>query len=209
MSENILLKRGFTLTELFFEKTYSPYSSEEIIEKEKHNMDDYRFQHCIRVSKTSKKLAKLYHYDEDKAAIAGFVHDYAKQEPVAEFIKAIKTQGFDQDLLNWNPAIWHGIVGTYFIKRDLKIDDPEILQAVNRHTTGDVEMTLLDKIVFMADYIEPGRKFDGVKKARELALTDLDEAVGYQLRETLKLNIDKQNRIYPRSVAAYNVWGVK
>lgn len=197
------------MNNLAFTKTYSPYTSAELIEKVKKNMSDYRFQHCIRVSQTSRKIAHHYNYDEDKAAVAGFVHDYAKEEPREAFIKAIKTQGFDLDLLNWNPAIWHGIVGTYFIKHDLKIDDPEILQAVNRHTTGDVEMTLLDKIVFMADYIEPGRDFDGVEEARKITFENIDEAVGYQLTSVIILNASKRNRIYPRSLAAYNVWGVK
>ena len=70
------------MTKLTFKKTYSPLSSDEIIAKEKANMDKKRFKHCVRVSETARKLAKLNHYDEDKAALAGFVHDYAKQVPV-------------------------------------------------------------------------------------------------------------------------------
>ncbi|RVU72420.1 MULTISPECIES: bis(5'-nucleosyl)-tetraphosphatase (symmetrical) YqeK [Lactobacillus] len=196
------------MTKLFFKETYSPLSSDEIIAKEKANMDDKRFQHCVRVSETSRKLARLNDYDEDKAALAGFVHDYAKQVPVEEYREVIKTQGFDPDLLNWNRAIWHGIVGTYFIKRDLKITDPEILQAVWRHTTADVEMTTLDKIVFMADFIEPGRDFPGVDEARKITFANLDEGVGYQLAHTLEFLIEQRNKIYPRTLAAYNVWSI-
>ena len=197
------------MTELFFKETYSPLSSNEIIAKEKANMDDKRFQHCVRVSETSRKLAKLNDYNEDKAALAGFVHDFAKQVPVEEYIHVIKTQCFDQDLLNWNRAIWHGIVGTYFIKRDLKITDPEILQAVNRHTTADVEMTTLDKIVFMADFIEPGRDFPGVDKARDITFNNLDNGVAYQLAHTLEFLVKNRNKIYPRTLNAYNVWSIK
>ncbi|RVU70002.1 HD domain-containing protein [Lactobacillus xujianguonis] len=196
------------MTKLFFKETYSPLSSDEIIAKEKANMDDKRFQHCVRVSETSRKLARLNDYDEDKAALAGFMHDYAKQVPVEEYREVIKTQGFDPDLLNWNRAIWHGIVGTYFIKRDLKITDPEILQAVWRHTTADVEMTTLDKIVFMADFIEPGRDFPGVDEARKITFANLDEGVGYQLAHTLEFLIEQRNKIYPRTLAAYNVWSI-
>lgn len=197
------------MTELFFENTYSPLSSQEIIAKEKANMDQKRFEHCIRVSQTAKKLAKINNYDEEKAALAGFVHDYAKQVPVEEYRKVIKDENFDLDLLNWNRAIWHGIVGTYFIKRDLKITDPEILQAVYRHTTGDSEMTTLDKIVFVADFIEPGRGFPGVDEARKISYANLDEGVGYELAHTLEFLIKNRNKIYPRTIAAYNVWGVK
>lgn len=197
------------MTDLFFKNTYSPLSSQEIIAKEKANMDESRFLHCIRVSETARQLAKLNDYDEDKAALAGFVHDYAKQVPIEEYRQVIKTQGFDLDLLEWNRAIWHGIVGAYFIKRDLKIDDFEILQAVNRHTTGDSEMTMLDKIVFMADYIEPGRTFDGVEEARDITLKNLDDGVAYQLSHTLEFLIQKKNRIYPRTILAYNTWCAK
>ena len=197
------------MNDLFFKKTYSTLSSAEIVAKEKSNMTEDRFEHCIGVSKTAKKLAELNQYDEDKAALAGFIHDYAKQVSVEEYREVIKTKGFDQDLLNWNRSIWHGIVGTYFIQRDLKITDSEILTAVRRHTTADVEMTTLDKIVFMADYIEPGRSFPGVEEARKITYANLDKGVGYQLAHTLEFLIEKRNKIYPRTLDAYNVWGIE
>jgi len=197
------------MNDLFFKKTYSTLSSAEIVAKEKSNMTEDRFKHCIGVSKTAQKLAELNQYDIDKAALAGFIHDYAKQVSVEEYREVIKTKGFDQDLLNWNRSIWHGIVGIYFIQRDLKINDSEILTAVRRHTTADVEMTTLDKIVFMADYIEPGRSFPGVEEARKITYANLDKGVGYQLAHTLEFLIEKRNKIYPRTLDAYNVWGIK
>ena len=197
------------MNNLFFKKTYSVLSSAEIVAKEKSNMTEDRFEHCIGVSKTAKKLAELNQYDADKAALAGFIHDYAKQVSVKEYREVIKTKGFDQDLLSWNRSIWHGIVGTYFIQRDLKITDTEILTAVRRHTTADVEMTTLDKIVFMADYIEPGRSFPGVEEARKITYANLDKGVGYQLAHTLEFLIEKRDKIYPRTLDAYNVWGIE
>ena len=197
------------MNDLFFKKTYSVLSSAEIVSKEKSNMTEDRFEHCIGVSKTAQRLAELNHYDEDKAALAGFIHDYAKQVSVEDYREVIKTKGFDQDLLNWNRSIWHGIVGIYFIQRDLKINDSEILTAVRRHTTADVEMTTLDKIVFMADYIEPGRSFPGVEEARKITYANIDRGVGYQLAHTLEFLIEKRNKIYPRTLDAYNVWGIK
>lgn len=197
------------MTDLFFKKTYSPLTSKELIAKEKSNMTADRFTHCLGVSKTARKLAQLNHYDEDKAAVAGFVHDYAKQVSVAEYREVIKTQGFDQDLLHWNRSIWHGIVGTYFIERDLKITDQAILMAVKRHTTADIEMTTLDKIVFMADYIEPGRDFPGVAEARKVTYANLDEGVGYQLAHTLEYLVKKRSKIFPLTLDSYNVWSIK
>ena len=197
------------MSDLFFAKTYSPLSSAEIIAREQNNMTADRFEHCVGVSHTAVRLAELNHYDQDKAALAGFVHDYAKQVPVSEYREVIKTQGFDQDLLNWNRSIWHGIVGVYFIQRDLKINDEEILTAVSRHTTADVEMTTLDKIVYMADFIEPGRSFPGVEEARKITYANLNAGVGYQLAHTLEFLIEKRNKIYPRTLNAYNVWSIK
>ena len=197
------------MNELFFKKTFSPLSSDEIVNREKNNMDQHRFDHCIGVSQTARKLANLNGYDEDKAALAGFIHDYAKQVSAADFQNAIKTQGFDLDLLNWGPAIWHGIVGTYFIKRDLKITDEEILTAVRRHTTADTEMTMLDKIVFMADYIEPGRIFADVDEARQVTYENLDNGVGYQLAHTLEHLVSRRSKIYPLTLDSYNVWSIK
>lgn len=197
------------MEKISFKKTYSPLSSEEIIAKQKSMMDQKRFEHCIGVSQTSRKLAHLNDYDEDKAALAGFIHDYAKQIPNEEFINVIKKENFDPDLLNYNRAIWHGIVGTYFIKRDLKIEDKEILTAIYRHTTADNEMTTLDKIVFVADFIEPHRTFPGVEEARKVAFNNLDEGVGFELAHTLDFLIKNRQKIYPKTLKAYNTWAVK
>lgn len=197
------------MADFSLKKTYSPLSSAELIAKEKQRMDAARFEHCIGVSQTAAKLAQLNGYDVDKAALAGFIHDYAKRIPVADYQQVIKNEGFDPDLLNWNRTIWHGIVGTYFIKKELQIKDPEILQAIWKHTTGAEQMTTLDKIVFVADYIEPGRHFPGVDEARQVAYADLDAGVGYELAHTLAFLIAKRAKIYPKTLAAYNAWATK
>lgn len=197
------------MEKISFKKTYSPLTSEEIVTKQKSMMDQKRFEHCIGVSETSRKLARLNNYDEDKAALAGFIHDYAKQIPNEEFIKVIKKENFDPDLLNYNRAIWHGIVGTYFIKRDLKIEDEKILTAIYRHTTADSEMTTLDKIVFVADFIEPHRAFPGVEEARKVAFNNLDDGVGFELAHTLDFLVKNRQKIYPKTLKAYNKWAIK
>lgn len=190
-------------------ETFSNLTGPELIEKVKNRMDEKRFLHCIRTSKTAVQLAQKNHYDEDKAKVAGLVHDYAKEIPVDDFIKVIKSEKFDPDLLNWNRAIWHGIVGTYFIKKELGITDPEILSAVAKHTTAAPEMSTLDKIVFLADYIEPARDFSGAIKTREMAETSLDQAVGEELIQSIQHLVDSKLAIYPETVLSYNVWGTK
>ncbi|MEJ6348629.1 bis(5'-nucleosyl)-tetraphosphatase (symmetrical) YqeK [Holzapfeliella sp. He02] len=194
---------------LKFSETYSDLSSDEIIAKAKQKLSTGRFEHCVRVSQTARELAKQYGVDENEAALAGFVHDYAKEVPVDTYIETIKTQKFDQDLLNYNRGIWHGIVGAYYIEQELKIKNPAILTAVKRHTTADTQMTDLDKIVFMADYIEPGRHFPGVEEARKQTHQSLDQGVAYQLQQTLIYLIKNNFKVYPKTLASYNVWNVK
>lgn len=204
-----MIQEDYIVEKIHFNQTFSPLTSEEIVAKEKNNMDTKRFEHCIGVSETSRKLAELNDYDPNKAALAGFIHDYAKQVPNDRFIEIIKTQDFDQDLLNYNRAIWHGIVGSYIIEQELKISDPEILTAIKRHTTADTEMTTLDKIVFVADFIEPHRDFPGVEQARKTAFENLDAGVGYELAHTLSFLVENRQKIYPKTLDAYNVWSIK
>lgn len=172
-------------------------------------LSDYRYQHCARTSERAKELAQMNHGDVEKAQIAGLIHDYAKERSDDEFRQMIYQEKLDPDLLNYSNAIWHGVVGAYFIKYELGIYDEDILNAVRRHTTAAEKMTLLDKIVYMADYTEPGRDFPGVEEARQITDTNLDAGVAYQIEHTLLSLIEKQRQIYPLTIASYNSWVVK
>ena len=116
--------------------------------------------------------------------------------------------GVEETLLNYGNEIWHGLVGADIVQRELAIDDEEILQAIRVHTTGAAKMSLLDKIIYVADYIEPGRDFPGVKEAREIALVDLDAAVAYETKHTLLHLIEQEHKIYPKTLETYNQWVV-
>ena len=180
-----------------------------LLQKIKKNMSEKRFNHVLGVEETAVALAKRFQGDLLKARIAALVHDYAKERSDEEFRQVIRTQNFDLELLNWNNAIWHGVVGTYFIEKELGISDKEILQAVAYHTTGAAKMSLLDKIIYVADYIEPGRDFPGVNEARQLAEIDLDQAVAFATKQTLKHLIEKEQVIYPKTIETYNRWVAK
>ncbi|WP_317619049.1 bis(5'-nucleosyl)-tetraphosphatase (symmetrical) YqeK [Bombilactobacillus folatiphilus] len=184
------------------------YDMAALVAQVKAKLSPYRFEHCVRTSQRSVELAQLNHADLQKAQVAGLVHDYAKERSAEEFMKVIKQEHLDSDLLNYGNAIWHGVVGVYFIKRELGIYDEEILNAVRKHTTAAEVMTTLDKIVFMADYTESGRDFEGVEQARQLTDRDLDAGVSYQLAHTLQLLVNKQQQIYPKTIDSYNKWVV-
>ncbi|MBO0461164.1 MULTISPECIES: bis(5'-nucleosyl)-tetraphosphatase (symmetrical) YqeK [Enterococcus] len=188
---------------------YTAYTREVLMQKVQMRMSEQRFKHVLGVEQTAIALAEKYGCSPEKASIAALTHDYAKERPDDEFKLVIERDHFDPELLAYGNAIWHGLVGASFVERELGITDEEILQAIRVHTTGAAEMSLLDKIIYVADYIEPGRSFPGVKEARELAMIDLDEAVAFETKHTLAHLIAQEQQIYPKTIETYNHWVAK
>ena len=189
-----------------YSEEYTGYSREILMQKIQMRMSERRFNHVLGVEEMAIALAEKYGCSPEKASIAALTHDYAKERPDDEFILVIKRDGYDTALLDYGNAIWHGVVGASFVERELGITDEEILHAIRVHTTGAAKMSLLDKIIYGADYIEPGRVFPGVKEARELALIDLDEAVAFETKHTLAHLIEQEQQIYPKTIETYNRW---
>ena len=187
-----------------YSEEYTGYSREILMQKIQMRMSERRFKHVLGVEEMAIALAEKYGCSPEKASIAALTHDYAKERPDDEFILVIKRDGYDTALLDYGNAIWHGVVGA--VERELGITDEEILHAIRVHTTGAAKMSLLDKIIYVADYIEPGRVFPGVKEARELALIDLDEAVAFETKHTLAHLIEQEQQIYPKTIETYNRW---
>lgn len=188
---------------------YTQLERELLMQRVQMQMSEKRFRHVLGVEETAIALAGQYGASLEKASIAALTHDYAKERSDDEFKLVIRRDNFDLDLLNWGNEIWHGLVGANFVQRELEIDDEEILQAIRVHTTGAAEMSLLDKIIYVADYIEPGRNFPGVEEAREIALRNLDNAVAYETKHTLLHLVSKEVPIYPKTIETYNKWVAK
>lgn len=166
-----------------------------------------RFLHTKRVKEVALELAKIHGVDQEKAEIAGFLHDCAKIRDKDELLKAAKENKL---LLTKEmqkaPQIIHSHLGAVFAEEVYGIEDREILNAIKYHTTGRANMTDLEKIIFLADYIEPKRNFDGVEKARELAKKDLDSAMYFALNNTLKFLVEKDSYIVLETVKARNYY---
>ena len=192
--------------ELIYNKSYIPMTRSELIDHLEKALKDKRFQHVLRVEETAVKLAEQYGVDVEKASIAGLCHDYAKQRPDEDFIAEIKKKGLNPLLLDYGNAIWHGVVGAELIKDELGIWDEDILNAVRHHTTGAPVMTKLEQVIYMADYIEPGRDFVGVKKARVITAVNLQAGVAYQTKHTLAYLIENGKPVYPKTIDTYNAW---
>ena len=189
-----------------YQKHYYAGSRKELIAKVKEQVSEKRFKHILGVEQAALELARANDYELEKASVAALVHDYAKERSDSEFKALIVQTGLEQDLLNWNNFIWHGVVGAEIIKKELKITDEEILNAVRRHTVGAKEMTMLDQIVYVADYIEPGRDFPGVDQARQLAAESLRAAVEFETRHTLLYLMNNNKTIYPAAILTYNAY---
>ncbi|MEQ9810135.1 bis(5'-nucleosyl)-tetraphosphatase (symmetrical) YqeK [Streptococcus jiangjianxini] len=185
-------------------QSYTTYSRDQLLEKLQSVMSAKRFAHVLGVEQAAINLARLNNYDEVKAGLAGLLHDYAKESSDQEFLQLIDRHHLDPDLKQWNNNIWHGVVGIYKIQEELGLTDPDVLRAIEIHTIGDAEMTTLDKIVYVADYIEHNRDFPLVAKAREIAQQNLDQAVAYETINTVAFLAQKAQPIYPKTIETYN-----
>lgn len=188
---------------------YTSLSREEIIEKVAAQTSEKRMAHVLRVEETALKLAEKYEADLEKVSLAALLHDYAKDQPTGEMLDIIISENLDLDLTQYGSAVWHGPVGAHLARREFDVEDEEILEAIAMHTVAGVEMGVVAKVIFVADYIEPGRDFQGVKKARELADESLDEAVRYEIEGTIKHLIATKKKIYPKAIDSYNAWVAK
>ena len=147
-----------------------------------------RFQHTLGVAYTAAAMAMKYGVDMKKALVAGLLHDCAKCMSDEKLLKLSEKENIKvTDVERRNPYLLHAKVGAMLANKEYDIDDEEILNAITYHTTGRPGMTDLEKIVFVADYMEPGRdKAPNLEKVRKLAFEDLDEAVRKILKDTLK-----------------------
>lgn len=170
----------------------------------KEQLTEHRYQHTLGVMETAICLAKRYGADEKKAETAAIFHDYAKFRPKEEMREIILNQGFPKDLLDFNAELWHAPAGAYLAKAEAGVDDPEILDAIRYHTSGRPGMTLLEKIIYLADYIEPGRHFPGVEEVRELAKENLDAALIKSVQNTILFLIKRGQVVYPETFHTYN-----
>ncbi|WP_143315596.1 bis(5'-nucleosyl)-tetraphosphatase (symmetrical) YqeK [Clostridium sp. HBUAS56017] len=182
---------------------------EEAYDYVKANLKDTRFIHTLGVVSVSKKLAELNGVSEGKAELAALCHDIAKNLNVEEFQKLMIQNNVElTEDEKKAPELWHCIVGPIVAKNSLNIDDEEVLSAIRWHTTGKENMTSLEKIIYIADMIEPSRKFEGVENLREEAIKDLDKGVLLGLTSSMNFLLSQGKPIDLNTVKARNylIW---
>lgn len=181
-----------------------PMKREEALEIVKKQLTERRYVHTVGVTETAIDLAKQYGADVKKAELAAIFHDYAKFRPIEEMKDIVISEKMPADLLEYGEELLHAPVGAYLVRKEVGIIDPEVLAAIAYHTSGGVNMTLLDKVVFLADYIEPGRSFPGVEEVRQLAKENLDSAIILAVSNTLAFLIKNNQAVYPDTFHFYN-----
>lgn len=160
----------------------------------KASLEDKKYQHTIQTSEAAMKLAEIYGCDVQKAEIAGLLHDCARDLEVEAQLEMLKDTEYAQ-LFSEVPKIMHGPCGAIVAKNEYEIEDQDILNAIANHTCGRPDMSLLEKIVFVADAIEPGRDFEGVDILRRTAKRDIDLAVLMSLEGT-RQKIEEEDGIW-------------
>lgn len=177
----------------------------QFIEIIRGRLGEKRFLHSLAVSEEAQRLAKRYGADPAKAKTAGILHDILKDADNEALLQIFRDFGILLDNAEQHtPRVWHAHAGALFIDRVLLVDDPDIVSAVRYHTTGRADMTLLEKVLFVADMTSADRKYKDVETMRRLADSSLDEAMEYGLRYTIRDLADKESPIHPDTLAAYN-----
>lgn len=177
---------------------------QEIATSVKKQMPEKRWVHTQGVMKSAVELARRFGADETKAELAAVLHDVAKYWPVEKQKHTLVRSGYAEDLLDYDKSLWHAPVGAFIAEKEYGIEDQDILNAIRYHTSGRGSMSVLEKVVCLADYIEPGRDFPGVEKLRELSMTHLEEALLSGFDGTIQQLLQKRKIVYPLTLAARN-----
>lgn len=183
-----------------FNEKYSEY-----IALLRERLDDYRFEHSIAVANQSVKLAIRFGANSEKAYVAGLLHDICKnlkKEEQLQFFSCSAIMLTDTEKLS--PKVWHAISGAQYLKEKLKINDEDIINAVRYHTTGRAGMSLLEKVIYIADLTSLDRNYPDVDVLRKIVESNLDEGLIYALKFTITSLANKEQPIHPDTLNAYN-----
>lgn len=164
-----------------------------------------RYIHSLNVEKEAIKLGKKYGEDEFKCKIAGIAHDCVKNFTNDKLYEMAHEYGVNVDIVQkYSPQLMHGPVGAAYCKDKFEINDKDILNAIYYHTTGRGNMSLLEKIIYIADIIEEGRNFQGVNELRKKAYENIDEAILMSCNFTIEYVLQRRLLIHPLTIELRN-----
>ena len=168
-------------------------------------LDTERYEHTLGVMYTAASMAMRYDEDVEKALLAGLLHDCAKCISGENKIKLCNKYHLSvSEVEKKNPSLLHAKLGAFLAANKYHIKDKDVINAIASHTTGCPNMTLLDKIIYIADYIEPGRKeLPNMAEVRKLAFTDINECLYRILEDSLVYLNSKNISVDPMTEKTY------
>lgn len=177
----------------------------------KKNLDNKRYEHTLGVEYTAAALAMRYECSIKNAQLAGLLHDCAKCLSDEKRLSICEKHNISiNETERRNPFLLHAKVGSYLAMKKYGVNDPDVVNAILNHTTGRPGMSLLEKIIFIADYIEPGRKqAPNLAEIRKLAFIDLDKALVRILEDTLAYLESGGSEMDPMTKKTYDYYKKK
>lgn len=183
-------------------------NTNEIEQKLKEHLKPGRYRHTVGVAYTAASMAMAFEENLSKAYRAGLLHDCAKGYALEEQSRLCEQYNImDEQIFHDSPQLMHSALAPYIAKEFYEESDEEILSAIQCHTTGKPAMTNLEKIIFIADYIEPNRKMiPGLTRARKLAFTDLNDCTCFILKQTIDYLKSQGNKIGHQTIETYEYY---
>ena len=171
-------------------------------------LDESRYQHTLGVMYTAAAMAMRYGEDVEKALIAGLLHDCAKCIPGTMKISLCEQNGIEiSDIERQNTGLLHAKLGAYVARAEYGVEDEDILNSIKSHTTGRPDMSLLEKIIYIADFMEPGRKeLPNMADVRKLAFEDIDNCLFRILKDSLVYLKSRDYAVDPMTEETYEYY---
>ena len=180
-------------------------NTEKLKELLQSRLTEKRYYHSLCVADEAKRLAKKYGVDENKAYLAGLLHDITKNSPQNEHLKIFSDSAIILTDIEKNALkLWHAISGAAYVANVLNIKDSEIISAIRYHTTAKENMSAFEKVLYIADFTSADRDYDDVDVMRDLSDKSLEDAMKYALNYTIRELCDKNAAIHPDTFKAYN-----
>lgn len=176
----------------------------QMLQTVKERLPEKRFIHVLGVVDTAIELARKFDVSESNAEIAAILHDVAKFSDRDWMKSIIVSEKLDPLLLEYHSELWHAPVGAYLAETEFGVEDKDILNAIRYHTTGREHMSDLEKVVYIADLIEPNRKFSGVEELRQLKEQGLDVMMEASVKHSIEFLVSKNQPVFPDSLKCYN-----
>lgn len=168
-------------------------------------LSDYRYRHSLCVAEEAVRLARLYGADEEKAELAGLLHDIMKEADREEQKRYILMESRRYSpYYDISHKLMHAPAAASYVRRELGIRNRDVRAAIRYHTTGRANMSLLEKVIFLADFTSADRDYNGVDKMRSLVNKDMSKAMMFALSYTISDLASKEKPVHPDTVDAYN-----